>query len=353
MFTNNTFYTSFFTYKNYFQGFFLPDDYSLDPKTLQQKQSQDPDLRTVYSWLTRKEKPKFLTPLITGTPFLHAFYKRISHFFKDDSTNLISLYTTKPILLQEIIPVLQMSCAILSESVFLFECLEQSLINFMNTLIQVSKSLIIRSLNITIFHILKSGPLFSYMIALNVNAKQHFNMKIQNAPTQSFSEHAPSFSYRISIDTKGAINSPSHKKYCLHVVIDAFSHFVVTVPFKTNNAKTTIKTLLHHWIIKFGPPLYLVTDRGSIKKWHTFVHLWELDVPLEQPILLGQMALSKYRSEILDLIYVCSFTTLLKIGHSKFTCMLTHTTLNLFQNSMFLPMKLFCTHNPGYNLLLI
>ena len=23
------------------------------------------------------------------------------------------------------------------------------------------------------------------------------------------------------------------------------------------------KTLLHHWIIKFGPPIYLVTDRGS------------------------------------------------------------------------------------------
>ena len=43
--------TSFFKYKNYFQGFFLPDDYSLDIKTLQQQQSQDPVLRTVYSWL--------------------------------------------------------------------------------------------------------------------------------------------------------------------------------------------------------------------------------------------------------------------------------------------------------------
>ena len=31
--------TSFFKYKNYFQGFFLPDDYSLDIKTLQQQQS--------------------------------------------------------------------------------------------------------------------------------------------------------------------------------------------------------------------------------------------------------------------------------------------------------------------------
>ena len=49
--------TSFFKYKNFFQGFFFPDDYSLDLKTLQQQQSQDPVLRTAYSWVTRNEKP--------------------------------------------------------------------------------------------------------------------------------------------------------------------------------------------------------------------------------------------------------------------------------------------------------
>ena len=65
------------------------------------------------------------------------------------------------------------------------------------------------------------------------------------------------------MDTKGPINPPSHNKSYIHVIIDAFSHFVVTVPIKSNNAKTAIKTLLQHWIIKFGPPIYLVTDRGS------------------------------------------------------------------------------------------
>ena len=88
--------TSFFRYKNYFQGFFLPDDYSLDKTTLQQQQSQDPVLRTVYSWIVKNEKPATLTPLITGTPFLHAYYKRFSQLFIDDSTNLISLYTKHP-----------------------------------------------------------------------------------------------------------------------------------------------------------------------------------------------------------------------------------------------------------------
>ena len=91
---------------------------------------------------------------------------------------------------------------------------------------------------------------------------KHFNMRILTAPTQSVSEHAPSFSYRISMDTKGPIIPPSHNKAYIHVIIDAFSHFV-TVPIKSNNAKTAFKSLLHHWIIIFGPPIHLVTDGGS------------------------------------------------------------------------------------------
>ena len=92
---------------------------------------------------------------------------------------------------------------------------------------------------------------------------KHFNLNIQTAPTQSFSEDAPSFNYRYSMDTKGPNNTPSHNKFYIHVIIDVFSHFVVTVPIKSNNAKTAIKILLQHWIIKFGPPINLVTDRGS------------------------------------------------------------------------------------------
>ena len=39
--------------------------------------------------------------------------------------------------------------------------------------------------------------------------------------------------------------------------------FFVTVPIISNKAKTAVKTLLHHWVTKYGPPIYLVTDRGS------------------------------------------------------------------------------------------
>ena len=91
----------------------------------------------------------------------------------------------------------------------------------------------------------------------------------------------------------------------------------------------------------------------STKKWLIFSHLWEFDTHLEQPILLGQMALSKNRTETLALTYECSSTTLLKIRHSKFICLLMHTILNLFQNSMFVLMKLFFTHDLEYHSRLI
>ena len=104
--------------------------------------------------------PFFITPLTTGTPFLHAYCKRFSPF-SEDSTNLISLYTTKTNPSTTSTPLLRISYAILLESVFLSGCLELSLTNFMNILIQVSRSPILRSLNISIIRILKSGSPFS------------------------------------------------------------------------------------------------------------------------------------------------------------------------------------------------
>ena len=66
-------------------------------------------------------------------------------------------------------------------------------------------------------------------------------MKIQVASTQFFSEHASSFNYRDSLDTKGPINPPLQHKSYIHIIIDAFSHFVVTVPIKSNNTITAIQ----------------------------------------------------------------------------------------------------------------
>ena len=92
---------------------------------------------------------------------------------------------------------------------------------------------------------------------------KHINQKLQTASIQTFSENASYFNYRISMDTKGPINPPSNQNSYIHNIIDAFSHFVVTVPIKQNNAQNAVNSLLHHWITKFGPPVYLVTDRGT------------------------------------------------------------------------------------------
>ena len=240
---------------------FLPDDYSLDITTFQQQQSQDPVFRTVYSWIIKNEKPETLTPLITGTPFLHAYYKRFSELFIDDSTNLISLYTNHPTTLnQSFTPDFVRATIRICLPFQLFKTVFIKLHEHSHTGIKITYNTFAQYYYIPFVE--KWLSIFIHD-CIECQRNEHFNMKIQTAPTQSFSEHAPFFNYRISMDTKGPINPPSHNKSFIHVIIDAFSHFVVTVPIKSNNAKTAIKTLLHHWIIKFGPPKYLVTYRGS------------------------------------------------------------------------------------------
>ena len=154
--------TSFFKYKNYFQGFFLPDDYSLDITTLQQQQSQDLVLRTVFSWIVKNEKPETLTPLITGTPFLHAYYKRFSQFFKDDSTNLLSLYNKHPTTPDFVRATIRMCLPFR-----LFKTVFNKLHEHSHTGIKITYNTFAQYYYILL---LKNGFPFSYMTVLNVNA---------------------------------------------------------------------------------------------------------------------------------------------------------------------------------------
>ena len=333
--------TSFFKYKNYFQGFFLPDEYSLDIKTLQQQQSQDPVLRTVYFWIINYEEPESLAPLITGTPFLHADNKRFPQLFIDDSTNLISLYITSPTVINQ-----------------------PSTPDFVHTTIQIC--LPFRMFK-TAFNELHEHshtgisqyyyiPFLEKWLSIFIHdcilcqRNKHFNMKIQTAPTQSFSEHAPSFNYCISMVTKGPINPPSHNKSYIHVIIDAFSHFVVTVPIKTNNGEIAIKTLLHNWIIKFGQPIYLVTDRGSEYVNKEMAHLCTLMGIRHSP----RTAYSPWTSGLVEVQNRNLGTHLRMFLHDApkewaFQVPM-HIILNHFQNSIYLLMKWFFTHDPEYPL---
>ena len=123
---------------------------------------------------------------------------------------------------------------------------------------------------------------------------KHFNMKIQTAPTQSFSEHAPSFNYRISMDTKGPINPPSHNKSYIHVIIDALVTLLLQYPSNQTTQRLLSELSYTIGLLNLDHPytLSLIVDQNMLtKKWHTFVHLWEFVILLEQLILLGQMDL--------------------------------------------------------------
>ena len=162
-------------------------------------------------------------------------------------------------------------------------------------------------------------------------------MKINTAPIQSFSEHASSFNYSISMDTKGPVTPSAQNKSYMHVIVDAFGNFVVTVPIKSNNAKTAIKTLFYHWIVKFGPPIYLVTDRGSEYNNTEMEHhcpLMGIRHSPRAPYSPWTNGLVEVQTKTSVYTFVCFYKTLPKIGHIKFICTLLHITRNPFQHSM-------------------
>ena len=175
---------------------------------------------------------------------------------------------------------------------------------------------------------------------LECQKNKHFIMKIQTARTQSFSEHAP-------ITESQWI--PKDPITLLHYINPTFTSILTLLatllsPFQSN--RTMQKLLLKpYYIIELQnmalpSTLSLIEAQKMLMKiWPTFVHLWVLDTLHEQLILLGQMAWLKYKIDISADTFVCFFITPLKIGLFKYTCMLTHTIPNQFQNSMFLLTK--------------
>ena len=78
------------------------------------------------------------------------------------------------------------------------------------------------------------------------------------------------------MDTKRPISPSSQGNFYTFVIIDAFSHFVVTKHAPQIPSKYAIQTLPNHWLTKFGPPPYLVTDRGTKYSNQDMTHLCSL-----------------------------------------------------------------------------
>ena len=110
------------------------------------------------------------------------------------------------------------------------------------------------------------------------NAKEnHFPIKPHSiSPPIPFYGKAIHFNYGISMHTEGPISFFAQGNSYTFVFIDAFSHFVVTHLSPHISSKYAFQTLLHHWITKFGPPQYLVTERGFECNNQDLAHLCSL-----------------------------------------------------------------------------
>ena len=83
------------------------------------------------------------------------------------------------------------------------------------------------------------------------------------ASQQPFLEVSPYFNHRISMDTKGQISPSSDGNSCVYVIVDAFTHYVVTHPSPKNEANSALTVLFDHWTVKFGKTDILVTYNGN------------------------------------------------------------------------------------------
>ena len=227
--------------------------YSKPIETIKSQKKQDPVLQEIYHWLEKNERPFQIDPTIASDSFLSVYYKLFNQLYINHDTKIIhidypNIHNSNPNQRDKI-------CS----SFKLFHAAFNKLHAHGHCGIKLS----IEAFNQFYFipYLNKWMSIFIHD-CIGCQQNKQLNQNIQNATIQKFSESASYFNYRISRDTKGAINPPSKQSSYIHV-IDAFSHFVVTVTVKQNNAQNAGNSLLHYWITKVGPPVYLVTDRGS------------------------------------------------------------------------------------------
>ena len=252
---------SFFKYKRYFHYFFLPEDTQITIEIKKFQQKQNPVLQKVYQWLENNERPLQIDPKIASNSFLSVYYKLFNQLYINHDTKIIHINSPN---LHDSNPNQQYKICLPSK---LFHAAFIKVNAAFNKLHEHGHSGI--KISIKAFNQFYFIPYLHEWMSIFIHdciecqQNKHIIQKIQTASIQTFSENASYFNYRTSMDTKGPINPPSKQNSYIHVIVDAFSDFVVTVPIKQNNAQNAVNSLLHHWITKFGPPVYLVTDHGS------------------------------------------------------------------------------------------
>ena len=254
----------FFQYKKYFHYFFLPEDTPITIDIIKSQQQHDPVLQKVYQWLQTNERPLQIDPTIASYSFLSVYYKLFHQLYINHETKIIHVYYHN----------IQDSNPDQNDKICLPFKLFHATFNKLHAHGHSGIKLSMKAFN-QFYFIPFLNEWMSIFIhdCIECQQNKHINQKIQTAKIQTFSENASYFNYRISMDTKGPINPPSNQNSYIHVIVDAFSHFVVTVHVKQNNSQNAVNSLLHHLITKFGPPVFLVTVRGSEYNISDFANL--------------------------------------------------------------------------------
>ena len=228
---------SIFKYKKYFNYFFLPEDTPITIETIKSQQKHDPVLQKIYHWLQNNERPLQIDPTIASNFFLSVYYKLFHQFFINHETKIIHIHYSY----------IHDSNPNQNDKICLPFKLFHAAFNKLHAHGHSGIKISIKAF-IQFYFIPFSNKWMSKVFRDCIECQQNkqINQKIQTATIQTFSENASYFTYRISMDTKGILNPPSNQNSYIHVIVDAFSHIVVTVPVKQNNAQNAVNSLLHH-----------------------------------------------------------------------------------------------------------
>ena len=203
-------------------------------------------LQKVYQWLQSNERPSQIDPTIASNSFISVYNKLFHQLYINHETKIIHIYY----------PNIHDSNSNQNDKICLPFKLFHTVFIKLHANGHSGIKFSIKAFNQFYFiPFLKKRMSIFNLDCLECQQNKHINQKVQTVTKQTFSEYASYFNYRISMDTKGPINQPSNQTSNIHVIVDPFSHFVVTVPVKQNNAQNAVNSLLHHWITKFGPPV--------------------------------------------------------------------------------------------------
>ena len=204
---------------------------------MQSQQKQDPVLQKVFHWLTTNDKPVQIDPITASNSFLLGYYKLFNQLYINHKTKIFhidypNLHDSNPNQRDKI-------CLLFK----LFHAAFNTLHAHGHSGIKISIKAFNQFYFIPCLNKWMSGFIHD---CIECQQNKHINQTSQTASIQTFSGNASYFNCRISMDTKGPINPPSNQNSYIHVIVDAFSHFVVTVPIKQNNAQNAVNSLLHH-----------------------------------------------------------------------------------------------------------